>query len=56
MSWNIWKRLEALEERVKALEEREGPAVGGEAAGRLLQEGLDNIMAYQWPPQKGGDA
>ena len=26
-----------------------------QTASRLMQEGIDNIMAYQWPPAKGGE-
>lgn len=25
------------------------------SASALLQEGIDNIMGYQWPPKKGGN-
>lgn len=24
-------------------------------ADKMLQQGIDNIMSYQWPPTKGGD-
>ena len=58
-------RLEALEKR----QEREvhvelGHAATGadpkaeedaRQAERLLQEGIDNIMGYQWPPRREGE-
>lgn len=60
-----------LEQRVKALEERDemtkytvSPVFGdtesstenGEkTSDKLLQDGIDNIMAYQWPPAKAGE-
>ena len=52
-------RLEALEKRL----EWEPPAPGADPkaeedarqAERLLQEGIDNIMGYQWPPRREGE-
>lgn len=56
-----------LEQRVKALEEREpkytvSPVFGDteshteeKSPDKLLQEGIDNIMGYQWPPTKAGE-
>ena len=52
-----------LEQRVKELEQRGqgpkytvSPIFGQEedktVSDRLLQEGIDNIMGYQWPPAK----
>lgn len=57
-----------LEQRIKALEEREpkytvSPVFGDtesrtedeKSTDKLLQEGIDNIMGYQWPPAKAGE-
>lgn len=61
-------RLEALEKRLEGMddapkvqlgmghkEEGEDPAdKDAQLASRLMQEGIDNIMGYQWPPKREG--
>lgn len=52
---------ERQEEILRRLEAIEGKVVDGDtessvnSASALLQEGIDNIMGYQWPPKKGGN-
>lgn len=55
-------RVGKLEARIEALEKKQGGNAGGEApevpekereADRMLREGIDNIMGYQWPRRKG---
>lgn len=47
----ILRRLETIEEKVQ-YGDTESTA---NSASALLQEGIDNIMGYQWPPKKGGN-
>ena len=52
-------RLEALEKRLEWGHAATGadPKAEEDArqAERLLQEGIDNIMGYQWPPRREGE-
>lgn len=53
-----------LEKRVEELEKQQnsgksvpvtvnmGEAPAEDKAGKLLQDGIDNILGYQWPPRK----
>lgn len=55
------RRVEDLETRVRTLEdELEARKVElnietSSNASELLQEGIDSIMGFQWPPIKGGN-
>lgn len=56
----LMRRLDRIEAVLKALHEeveaRVQPAASDEKdASTLLQAGIDSIMSYQWPPQKGGN-
>lgn len=61
MAW-LWRRraltalsdrVAALEERMERLECREDRDERDTAA--RLQDGIDSIMGYQWPPAKGSE-
>ncbi len=52
--FSLKKRIEELEKRIEVLEQNKA-AEAMQQAGKLFQEGLDNIMAYQWPPKKGDE-
>lgn len=62
-------RLEALEKRLEGLNDAPKVQLGlghkeegeddladrdAQLASRLMQEGIDNIMGYQWPPKREG--
>lgn len=57
-------RVQELEKRLLEQKQENAPAysinLGGQEDDRmspdkLLQQGIDNIMGYQWPPAKGED-
>ncbi len=60
-----WKeillRLARIEETLLAVHDhmndcaKFGIACEKKGASELMQEGIDNIMGYQWPPKKGGN-
>lgn len=56
----ILKRLDRIEQTLLVVHEHMNecakcnmPAEKG--ASELMQEGIDNILGYQWPPKKGGN-
>ena len=50
---DLTARVAALEERMERMEHREEQGERDTAA--RLQDGIDSIMGYQWPPAKGGE-
>lgn len=46
----ISESVTQMKERVDALCD----TAGMDGAGNLIQQGIDNIMGFQWPPVKGG--
>lgn len=52
------KRLDRIEATLLAVHEHMNECAKfscDKSASELMQEGIDNIMGYQWPPKKGGN-
>lgn len=49
------ERLDALEIALLALEQRVEQGQEESKQSELMQEGIDNILGYEWPPKKGGN-
>ncbi len=48
------ERIDALEIALIALEQRVEQERDEVKQSELMQEGIDNILGYEWPPKKGG--
>lgn len=59
----IMERLDRIEETLLAVHDHMndcakascGKPALDKTASELMQEGIDNIMGFQWPPKKGGN-
>ena len=54
--YELAMKLGSLEARVEQLEKQasvQAAEASAMTADKLLQQGIDNIMSYQWPPAKG---
>ena len=49
------ERLDALEIALLALEQCVEQGQEESKQSELMQEGIDNILGYEWPPKKGGN-
>lgn len=54
----IMERLERIEKTLLAVHDHMNDCAKfscEKSASELMQEGIDSIMGYQWPPKKGGN-